>query len=299
MRIVSLLPSATEIVCALGLADYLVGVSHDCDYPPAIAGKQVLSDALVSPALSSPQIDAAIRGYVHSGKSVYHLDGEHLAALQPDLILTQELCRVCAPSFTEVRRAARVLEGRTRLVSLEPRGIDDILQTILDVGRLTGKDAAAGDLVARLRARIDCITAMPAPRPRPRVVCLEWLDPLFVAGHWVPEMVEMAGGLDMLGRPREDSFVVEWPRVIAAAPDILMVMPCGFDLTRTRAEIHLLTRRPGWASIPAVRDGRVYLTDGAAYFSRPGPRLVRGLEILAEAFRAPAGRLRGEGVEPA
>jgi len=297
MRIVSLLPSATEIVCALGLADHLVGVSHDCDYPAALEEKRVLSDALVSPAMPSPQIDAAIRGHVHSGKSVYHLDGDLLAALRPDLILTQELCRVCAPSFTDVRTAARVLEGRTRIVSLEPHGVEDVLETILEVGRLTGADAAAGDVVAGFRARIDRVQAMPAPMPRPRVVCLEWLDPLFVAGHWVPEMVEMAGGVDVFGRARRDSYVVEWGQMTGAAPDVIVVMPCGFDIARTRDEIHLLTRRPGWADIPAVRHGRVYLTDGSAFFSRPGPRIVRGLEILAEAFRATASPLRAEGIE--
>lgn len=299
MRIVSLLPSATEIVCALGLTDWLIGVSHDCDYPPAVAGKRILSDALVSAAAPSPQIDAAIRGRVHTGKSVYHLDAGQLAALEPDLILTQELCRVCAPSFTEVRRAARVLEGRTRLVSLEPRGLDDILETIRDVGRLTGADERARDLAGRLRARIDRVRAMPAPRPRPRVACLEWMDPIFIAGHWVPEMVELAGGVDVLGRAREDSFVVDWATVVDAAPDVLMIMPCGFDLARTQRELHLLTGRPGWADVPAVRAGRAYLADGAAFFSRPGPRIIRGLEILAEACRAPAGQLRGEGVEPA
>ena len=299
MRIVSLLPSATEIVCALGLTDDLVGVSHDCDYPPAIAGKRVLSDALVSAAMPSPQIDAAIRGHIHTGKSVYHLDGAHLAALRPDLILTQELCQVCAPSFTDVRRAARVLEGRTRIVSLEPHGVDDILDTILEVGRLTDLDAVAGDVVARLRVRIDRVRGLPALQPRPRVLCLEWLDPMFVAGHWVPEMVEMAGGVDGVGRPRKDSYVIEWPEVVDAAPDVIAVMPCGFDIARTRDEIHLLTRRPGWADIPAVQNGRVYLTDGTAFFSRPGPRIVRGLEILAEVLRAPAGPFRAEGVESA
>jgi iron complex transport system substrate-binding protein len=296
MRIVSLLPSATEIVCALGLAGDLVGVSHDCDYPDAVAGKRVLSDALVSPAMPSPQIDAAIRGHVHNGKSVYHLDGDRLAALCPDLILTQELCRVCAPSFTDVRRAARVLEGRTRIVSLEPHGVDDILETIAEVGRLAGAVAAAGEVIAGLRAGIARVTAMPAPVPRPRAICLEWLDPLFVAGHWVPEMVGMAGGDDVFGRAGRDSHVVEWEQIVAAAPDVVVVMPCGFDIARSRDEIGLLTRRPGWADLPAVRAGRVYLTDGSAFFSRPGPRVVRGLEILAEIFRAPAGSMRADGV---
>ncbi len=297
MNIVSLLPSATEIVCALGLADHLVGVSHDCDYPPEIHGKRVLSDALVSAAMPSAQIDAAIRGQIHTGKSVYHLDGERLTALQPDLILTQELCRVCAPSFTDVRRAARVLEGRTKIVSLEPHGLDDILDTILEVGRLTGLDAAARDVVTGLRERIERVRRLPAPHPRPRAACLEWMDPIFIAGHWVPEMVEMAGGADGLGHARKDSFTVEWQRIVEYAPDVIVVMPCGFDIARTREELRLLTGRPGWADLPAVRAGRVYLTDAAAYFSRPGPRIVRGLEIMAEVFRARGGAFPTDGAE--
>ncbi|MGH2403088.1 MAG: cobalamin-binding protein [bacterium] len=297
MNIVSLLPSATEIVCALGLHDWLVGVSHDCDYPAEILDRRVLSDAIVTSTMPSAQIDTAIRRQVHTGKSVYHLDGALLAALAPDLILTQELCQVCAPSFNEVRRAARLLEGQTRIVSLEPHALEDILQTILEVGRLTGTDAGARALVADLRERIERVTRLAPPDPCPRVACIEWLDPIFVAGHWVPEMVALAGGVDGLGRPLRDSYVIEWDRVIEYAPDVIVVMPCGFDIIRTRAEMHLLEDRPRWQDLPAVRAGRVYLTEASAYFSRPGPRIVRGLEILAEVVRAPAGPFRTEGVE--
>ncbi|MGQ0571545.1 MAG: cobalamin-binding protein [Armatimonadota bacterium] len=297
MKIVSLLPSATEIVCALGLGEQLVGVSHDCDYPPEILGRRVLSDAIVRAAMPSAQIDAAIRDSVHRGKSVYHLDEAALGALEPDLILTQELCEVCAPSYHEVRQAAKVLEGRTKLVSLEPHGLDDILETIALVGDLTGATAAARRVVTGLRGRIEEVRRRLAPSPRPRVLCLEWLDPLFVAGHWVPEMVEIAGGQDGLGAPKGKSVVVEWDAVVGYAPEIIVVMPCGFDITRARAEIGLLTGRPGWGELPAVRSGRVFITDGSAYFSRPGPRVVRGLEILADLIRAPAGRLMVDGAE--
>lgn len=297
MNIVSLLPSTTEIVCALGLGDRLVGVSHDCDYPPEILDRRVLSDAIVTSAMPSAEIDAAIRRQVHTGKSVYHLDGAQLAALAPDLILTQELCQVCAPSFDEVRRAARVLEGRTKIVSLEPHSLDDILDTIEEVGGLTGAAQAANELVRRLRARIDAIMQLPPFHSHPRVACLEWLDPIFIAGHWVPEMVDLAGGIDGLGRPRRDSYAIEWSRVVEYAPDVIVVMPCGFDLARTRAEIHLLMDRPGWRDLQAVRAGRVYLTDASAYFNRPGPRIVRGLEILAEVFHARPGAFRIEGAE--
>lgn len=295
MRIVSLLPSATEIVCALGLGEHLVGISHDCDYPPEILGRHVLSDAIVTGQEPSGRIDARIREQVHRGKSVYHLDAAALAVLQPELILTQELCEVCAPSFNEVREAARVLQGRVRLVSLEPHGLDDILSTILEVGTQTGTESAARDLVARLRDRIAHVQRLRRPEPPPRVLCLEWLDPLFVAGHWVPEMVEVAGGVDGLGRARRDSYIIEWDEVVAYAPQVIIVMPCGFDIERTRTQIHLLTERPGWDGLPAVRTGRVFLTDASAYFSRPGPRAVRGLEILAKLVRADRGPLSIEG----
>ncbi|MDR7421545.1 MAG: cobalamin-binding protein [Armatimonadota bacterium] len=296
MRIVSLLPSATEIVCALGLGDALVGISHDCDYPAEVLDRRVLSTALVDPSQPSAAIDAAVRDRVHRGTSVYHLDAAGLEALRPDLILTQELCEVCAPSFTEVRRAARVLEGRTRLVSLEPLGLDDILDTIALVGDLTGAARTARALVSDLRARIEAVRRLPPPEPRPRVLCVEWLDPLFVAGHWVPEMVAIAGGEDGLGRPRASSVTVPWEAVVAYAPELIVLMPCGFDLERTRAEAPLLARRPGWDALPAVRAGRVYATDGSAYFNRPGPRVVGGLEILAALVREGGGPPRAEGV---
>ncbi len=296
-RIVSLLPSATEIVCALGLGEHLVGISHDCDYPPEILGRRVLSDAIVTGQEPSGRIDARIREQVHRGKSVYHLDAAALAALQPDLILTQELCEVCAPSFNDVREAARVLQGHTRLVSLEPHGLDDILSTILEVGTQTGTASTATELVGRLRDRIANVQDLRRPEPSRRVLCLEWLDPLFVAGHWVPEMVTLAGGADGLGRARKDSYVIGWDEILNYAPEIIIVMPCGFDIPRSRAQIHLLNERPEWGDLPAVRAGRVFLTDASAYFSRPGPRIIRGLEILAGLLRADAGPLSIDGAE--
>ena len=281
MRIVSLLPSATEIVCALGLEEALVGISHDCDYPPDIRGRPVLSEAIVTTDLPSGRIEARIRGQVHRGKSVYHLDEGQLAELRPDVILTQELCAVCAPSYTLVRQAARVLDAQTRLVSLEPRGVDDILDTIHLVGEISGTATRASALVQDLRTRIDAVRAAVAGRPRPCTVCIEWFDPLYIAGHWIPEMVDIAGGTDVLGKSREPSYVVEWETIVAARPDVLVLMPCGFDLGRAQREADLVTQRPHWNDVPAVRDGRVYVTDGSAYFNRPGPRIVDGLEILA------------------
>jgi iron complex transport system substrate-binding protein len=277
---VSLLPSATEIVCAVGLGEALVGVSHDCDFPPEVRGKPVLSEAIVTAAEPSGAIDDRVRNAVHRGTSVYHLDARALALLRPDLILTQELCTVCAPSYTLVRQAAKLLDAEARIVSLEPRGVLDVLDNILLVGELGGADREAAVLVAQLRSRIDAIEGR-AGGSRPRVACLEWLDPIYVGGHWIPEMVALAGGLDVLGTGREPSLVVEWETILAAQPEVLVLMPCGFDIRRARAEIGLVSRRPGWHDLPAVRSNRVYVTDASSYFNRPGPRLVDGLEILA------------------
>ncbi len=283
MRIVSLVPSATEIVAGLGLAGALVGISADCDFPPAIRGAPVLSEAVVAPGASSPAIDRRIRTHLHSGRSVYHLDAAQLAALRPDLILTQELCRVCAPSHTAVARAARRLDVETRIVSLEPRGLDDILDNIRLVGDLTGTSGRAAALAADLRRRIDAVAsrAAQAGSGRPRVACIEWLDPIYVGGHWIPEMVALAGGRDVLGAPRRASRAAAWEEVRAGRPDVLVLMPCGFDIARTRTELGRLTGRPGWDDLPAVRARRVYLVDASAYFNRPGPRIVVGLEVLA------------------
>jgi iron complex transport system substrate-binding protein len=281
MRIAALLPSATEIVCALGLSESLVGISHDCDYPPEIQNRPVLSEAIVGADLPSRTIDDRIRGQVHKGKSVYHLDERQLAQLRPDVILTQELCEVCAPSYTLVQQAAKVLDADTKVVSLEPLGLMDVLDNILLVGALTGAHARAEHLVAILRERIARVRASMNGVPVRSVVCLEWLDPLYVAGHWVPEMVEYAGGRDLLGHPKQASYVVEWDAIRTADPEILVIMPCGFDIPRVREESHLMTSRPGWDGLQAVGEGQVYLTAATSYFSRPGPRLVDGLEILA------------------
>ncbi|HLW58508.1 MAG TPA: cobalamin-binding protein [bacterium] len=289
VRIVSLLPSATEIVCALGLADALVGISHDCDFPPGVRGKPVLSEAIVGPSMPSPMIEARIRGAVHTGRSVYHLDEAALAGLAPDLIITQELCTVCAPAYTLVRHAANLLAREPKLVSLEPHGLFDVLDNIMLIGELTGTARRARAVVDRLQGRIDAVRARArATGVRPRVACLEWLDPIYVGGHWLPEMVEAAGGLDVLGHGREPSRVVGWEVVSASTPEVLMLMPCGFDLARTRREFPAMAARPGWCDLPSVRNGRVYLTDASSYFNRPGPRLVDGLEILASAIHPDA-----------
>ena len=294
MRILSLLPSATEIVYALGLGDRLVGVTHECVFPPEARAKPVVTvPRFASEALDSRSIDEAVR-QARPGWSVYEIREDLLRALQPDLILTQDLCDVCAVSYDEVRRAARVLNSAATIVSLEPRTLDEMLETIRLVGDLTGRQRAAADLVARLRERIEGVAGH-AQRlgQRPGVACVEWFDPPYVAGHWVPEMVELAGGIDLLNRPGQPSRRVPWDEVATAAPEVLVLLPCGLSLERARAELPALRAQVGWAALPAVRDGRVYLVHGPAYFNGAGPRLVDGLEILAhllhpEAFPAPS-----------
>jgi len=294
MRIVSLVPSATEIVCRLGLAGALVGVSADCDFPPEIRGVPALSRPVVAPGLRSAAIDRRIRGQVHAGTSVYHLDEGALSRLRPDLILTQELCTVCAPSFTSVTRAARWLDAAVRIVSVEPRGLGDVLDNIRLVGELAGVAPSGRQVARELAERVRAVAA-PTGGVRARVGVLEWMDPVFAGGHWVPEMVAAAGGLDVLGVAGQPSREVPWRAVRDARPDVLVVAPCGFDVARARDEMGSLLRRDGWCDLPAVRRGRVYLV-ASSYFSRPGPRLVDGLELLAAVLRGggrPPGLPRG------
>ncbi len=284
MRIVSLLPSATEIVCALGLADELVGVTHECDYPPVARTKPAVTASALDGRSDSAMIDRLVAGSIHDHRGIYTLDWDVLRELQPDLILTQELCEVCAVSYSEVQRAARILPGDVPIVSLEPRTLDDILDTMLLVGRLAHREADAAACVARLRARIDGVAARTAVAPRPRVYCMEWIEPSFCAGHWIPQMVHLAGGEEVLGRAGEPSTRITWAEVAAAQPEVVVVMPCGFDTARAQDELRAIWERPEWRQLPAVRHGEVWVTDGSAYFSRPGPRMVDGLEILAHAL---------------
>lgn len=283
MRICSLLPSATEIVYALGLGDQLVAVTHECDEPPAAREKPRITRSAIDPAaLTSAQIDALVTQHLHDHRGIYQIDRALLERLDPDLILTQELCDVCAVSYTEVQRAVRALYGERRILSLEPTSLDGILDTILAVGRATGTEARAEELVAGLRERIERVRAHTATvARRPRVVCLEWLDPPFAGGHWVPEMVAVAGGEDVLGRAGEPSRRLPWDEVIAAAPEVAVLMPCGFGVERAVQEYERAALPVGWWQSPAVRDGQVWAVDANAFFSRPGPRVVDGLELLA------------------
>jgi iron complex transport system substrate-binding protein len=289
MRIVSLLPSATEIVYALGLGDALVGVTHECDYPDAARAKPIVTRSLLDHSgATSEEIDDAVRSQLRDGLSLYALDRDLLAELRPDVILTQALCDVCAVSLESVERAVcdvtEHFAGVAPLVlSLEPHGLDDILETIATVGQAAGASMQAGALLETLRLRIGRVRDRArGVQVRPRVACLEWIDPPFGPGHWLPEMIALAGGTPGLGTAHADSQRIGWGDIIAFAPEVIVVTPCGFDLERATAEaLRILPRHTGWEALPAVRNGRVYVVDGNAYYSRPGPRIVDSLELLA------------------
>ena len=284
MRIVSLLPSSTEIVYELGLGSDLVGVSHDCDYPPEVTKKICLTSIDIDPAkASSATVNEWVAGKVHSGTSIYHIDPGALKRANPDLILTQELCEVCAPSFTEVKSACKILEGDRKIISLEPTCIDDILDSILIVGQATGKAEKAEQLVNSLRNRIRKLEEMVSNvNSRPEVACLEWLDPIFSAGHWVPEMVSKAGGVDRLTQLSRPSIRLEWSRILEYDPEMLILMPCGFNLDRTIQDSESIRHYNGWQRLRAIQNHQVFAVNGTAYFNRPGPRIVDGMAILAE-----------------
>jgi iron complex transport system substrate-binding protein len=285
VRIVSLLPSATDIVASLGLTDQLVGRTHECDWPPDVEHVPVMtSDALRTHEMTSREIHDAIGGAVHSGSSIYVLDDAALHAARPDLVITQELCEVCAVSYKDVQEAARVMDTDTKVVSLEPHSIGDILSHVSLIGRLCGVEERAAEVVADARARLDALRDAIGDRPRPRVASIEWLDPIFAAGHWVPEQVDWAGGDEVLGPQGVPSPDVPWQAVLDAQPDVIVLMPCGMPIERTLGELDTITSRDGWIDLPAVRDGRVFVVDASSFFNRPGPRVVRGAEILAALF---------------
>lgn len=283
MRIVSLLPSATEIVHAVGLGDQLVGVSHECDHPAAVRGlPRVTRSLLPAATATSAEIDAAVRDSVRKRQPLSALDADLLARLRPDLVVTQALCDVCAVAEGEVAAALAGLPGPPRVLSLEPHRLDDVLAGMLAVADAAGAADSGRMAVAALQRRIDAVAARSAAvAVRPRVMLLEWLDPPFTAGHWSPEIVRLAGGAEVLGSEGERSRTVAWDDVRGADPEVLVVACCGFDLDRTRQELPLLTGRPGFGDLACVRSGRVFLMDGSAFFSRPGPRLVDALEVLA------------------
>ena len=288
MRIVSLLPSATEIVCAIGLGDELVGVTHECDYPLEVIGKPVVTRSVHDlTTASSRDIHRLVTASMHGGSSLYELDEAALEAAAPDLILTQELCRVCAVSYREVNEAARAIDADINVVSLEPSSIEGIFNTITTVGAMAEAEDAAIDLVESLRERLGAVeetvqTRRDAGRKATRVVGLEWLDPPFATGHWVPEQIQRAGGWDVLGSAGEPSVQTTWAAVTDVDPEMLLLMPCGFHLQETIAAWAATPRPPDYDELLAVRRERIFALDGSAYFSRPGPRVIDGIELLAE-----------------
>jgi len=283
MRICSFLPSTTEIICELGLADNLIGITHECDYPEAVLEKdRVIMSNIDHKSLSSKEIDDLVTENFRNGKSTYLVDIEKLKAANPDIIFTQGLCEVCAVSGNQVLEAVEVLENRPEIISLEPGTVDEVLESIVTIGNATGKSEQAGELVASLKKRIDIIRNISVrERDKPRVFCLEWLEPPFVAGHWVPDMVEIAGGDNGLRSKGEQSVKVEWDDILDFAPHYIFVMPCGFNIDKTINEIDAVTSNSIWHQTPASQKGNVYLVDANSYFSRPGPRIVDGIEIIA------------------
>ena len=282
MRIVSLLPSATELCYALGLGDQLAAVTHECDFPEAALAKPHATRNVLPAGLDDPaEIDRQVAERVVEGLPIYELDVALLQRIDPDLILTQRLCEVCAVSYEDVLAVARQLPHEPRIVSLEPHSLDEMLESLTQLGEITGRAATAAAVVTALRQRLQWVASLLPSGVRPRVACLEWLDPPMAGGHWVPEMVELAGGEDVLGRRGRPSHYLRWEEIVAAQPEVLVLMPCGYDLPRSVQEAERLRTRPELAELPAVRSGNVYAVDGSGYFNRPGPRLVEGVVMLA------------------
>ena len=282
-QIVSFLPSATEMACALGLLEQLVGITHECDYPPEIKGKPVVvRKALPIEEMSQREIDVAVSERMRDGRSLYEVDEKLLQELAPDLILTQDLCQVCAPSGNEVSHALSLLAKQPEILWLTPNSLEQIFANLHELGEATGRIKEAKELVAAARAKLERIAAVTGSLSnRPRVFCMEWLDPVYCSGHWVPEMVRIAGAMDGLAREGSDSVRISWDKVLEWKPEILIITPCGFNLEQVVEQSQQLCTYPRWSSLPAVVNHRVYAVDANSYFARPGPRVVNGTELLA------------------
>ena len=282
MRIVSLIASATEIVHALGHGNELVGRSHECDWPEDVTRLPKVSAPRFVTAAPSGAIDRAVKERVRDALSIYEVDAELLKSLEPDVIITQTQCEVCAVTPADVERAACELSGAARIVALEPNALGDVWDDIRTVAAALGDPQSGEALVSSLRKRVMQIALKSAQLTRRTVANIEWLDPLMSAGNWMPELVELAGGRSLFGEAGKHSPWMTWEQLVASDPDVLVVSPCGFDLARTLQERELLTTRAEWPTLRAVKAGQVFVVDGNAYFHRPGPRLVESLEILAE-----------------
>ena len=287
MKIVSLLPSATEIICSIGLRSQLIGVSHECDYPASVQGLPVVTRSLIDNSHTSAAIDELVREKLATEKALYSLKMDVLEVLKPDLIVTQALCDVCAVAGSEVEAAVDQLPGSTDIVNLEPSSLSDVFDTMILLGRAADCLDQAKDSVLELSARVEAVQARSATIPEkelPRVAVLEWLYPLFNAGHWTPELVNYAGGINCLGDPNVPSTTIQWADLQASDPDVILIALCGFDVERSIQDVDLLRDSAEWNSLRAVRNGQVYISDGNAYFSRSGPRLVDSLELLGHAL---------------
>ena len=296
-RIISLISSATEIVHALGFGEHLVGRSHECDYPASVQSLPVCTEAKFDPDGTSYQIDQRVKAILQEAVSVYRIDVGLLDRLAPDLILTQSQCEVCAVSFKDVAAAAsQLIASQPRLVSLEPNVLEDVWGDIRRVAAALEVAERGAEVVAQLHGRTEAVVQqVQVLAERPRVACIEWIEPLMAAGNWVPELVEMAGGKNLFGVAGAHSPWMEWEELQEQDPDVIVVLPCGYDIEKSRSEMGGLTAQSGWSDLQAVRAGRVYLTDGNQYFNRPGPRLAESLEILAEVLHPRAFQYGYEG----
>ncbi len=286
-RIVSLLPSSTEIVCALGLEDCLVGISHECDYPESIRHLPVCTAPKFNPHVSSREIDQSVKSLLKDGLSVYEVNTKLLDELQPDFIITQSQCELCAVSFNDVQQAVcQMIQSQPVIINLEPNELNDIFTDIRKVAQALDIATKGEALIQKGFNRINSLQYVINKNKltllNKRILTIEWLDPLMNAGNWIPEMIELAGGINVMGKQGEHSHYIQWSDIQAANPDILVVMPCGFSVERAMQEIHLLTSQPEYAQLRAVQQGKVYVMDGNSYFNRPSPRIVDGIEMLAE-----------------
>jgi iron complex transport system substrate-binding protein len=297
MRIISLLASATEIVAALGLEEKLVGRSHECDFPESILHLPVCTSPKFAVTGSSADIDRRVKETLQSETSVYAVDARRLDELRPDVIVTQAQCEVCAVSLRDVEAAVAEMCTRPKVVSLNPNSLADVWNDMGAVAAACDVPKRGESLVAGLQRRMSAVAHRAAGRDRPTVACIEWIEPLMAAGNWVPELVELAGGVNLFGEAGKHSPWMTWDDLVRRDPDVIVVMSCGFDLSRTKAELEALTGKPGWSDMNAVRTGRVWAADGNAYFNRPGPRLAEALDMLAEAFHPGVFRFGHRGME--
>jgi iron complex transport system substrate-binding protein len=282
MRIVSFLPAATEMLYLLGLENEIVGRSHECDYPEDVRRKPVIVDcALDLSHLTMAQIDVAVSTQLARGKSLYKVDETKLRTAAPDLLVTQNLCQVCGPAGNEVSEVIRSMNDAPKIIWQTPRNFEEMLDAVRTLGRETGTEGKANDWIAHVTDRIARVAAVTRAMPKTRVAFLEWVDPIYCGGHWIPQMLAWAGAEDANSRPGTDSIRIPWQQVLDYQPEVILVSPCGFKTQEALAQAELLKSRPGWNELPAVQKNRVYAVDANAYFARPGPRLIDGVELLA------------------